>query len=643
MKFALVGIIPYKQLLRYLMLLIGLAQHGGAESFMDSWLARQQAKTQDDWLVRQVVSQVASSNSFDQDGWLSRQKTGNAGEFLAGGVGSQVVASSSPKMGDAWTPAASWEADAELEESLLSDIEEALGKQRRIAMESRIAIIELGMRSTFQALPKNEYGKLGHASVRYMLHRFFVDQHGWFIDGLFAEGAPLNASSPSYSLKNRVPMFVQGLFEKRLGGRGFGCHELAVMVAVVEDSVHREAQMQFNSTFHVLGMSANSTLDNDAVEITLEAYMSGFIMNTHMLSLSAARLLKQREHMLMYYPLWPKAQAFFREVRNKHMTGHGKANFAMASAMVWEIVDTFGSFVGQQCQGLKQSLIGLEKKSSTGCVSLPDFYRKGLKADISWLFVESSDYLRHIGVLDETNPRDPRLLSANYINSPTNCLQPSGYYLVCCHNECDDIMGRLEKELAAPSASPVEILTALAKSSPFSVPWPREGRAPGALRFRLEQVAEYNNGLVPIHGRLFAQWLHHVYPHECPYPHLSGTKHAQYVTDFEKETGKYPVASEEEMAAIVGNASKTPSPPTAKGSSRLDANFGSCAPWQDDEELFAPLEHMPPLHELENDPHVWNISGGIVCLTAASTFLIAALRTLRSIATVKSQAKMMMV
>merc|ERR1719352_2104482 len=107
----------------------------------------------------------------------------------------------------------------------------------------------------FQALPQNEYAKLGHSTARYMLHRFFVDQHGWFIDGLFTEGAALNASSPSHMLKNRVPMFVEGLFEKRLGGRGFGIHEMAVLVAVVENSVHQEAQTALKTTFKALGIS----------------------------------------------------------------------------------------------------------------------------------------------------------------------------------------------------------------------------------------------------------------------------------------------------------------------------------------------------------------------------------------------------
>merc|ERR1719221_2229657 len=30
-------------------------------------------------------------------------------------------------------------------------------------------------------------------------------------------------------------------------------------------------------------------------------------------------------------------------------------------------------------------------------------------------------------------------------------------------------------------------------------------------------------GLVPLHGRLFMQWMHHAYPRECPYPHAAGT------------------------------------------------------------------------------------------------------------------------
>merc|ERR550537_1532339 len=29
--------------------------------------------------------------------------------------------------------------------------------------------------------------------------------------------------------------------------------------------------------------------------------------------------------------------------------------------------------------------------------------------------------------------------------------------------------------------------------------------------------------MIPLHGRLLAQWLHYAFPRECPYPHMPGT------------------------------------------------------------------------------------------------------------------------
>merc|ERR1719454_2628952 len=43
------------------------------------------------------------------------------------------------------------------------------------------------------------------------------------------------------------------------------------------------------------------------------------------------------------------------------------------------------------------------------------------------------------------------------------------------------------------------------------------------LQHRLEEVGKHHHGLVPLHGRLFAQWLHYAYPRECIFPHAAGT------------------------------------------------------------------------------------------------------------------------
>jgi len=585
-----------------LMLLAGHVQLGHAHSFMDSWLANQ-------------VVQAVPQNSFDADSWLEKQKVKSGHEFLAA---SQHT--------------------IHLEQSLLFDIEVALGKEQRRAMEGRIKAIENAMHPIFKALPKNEHGKLAHASVRYMLHRFFVEQHGWFIDGLFAEGDARNMSSPSQALKDRVPMFVQGLFEKRLVTGGFGVHEMAVMVAVVEDSVHREAQEQLLKTLEVLDIPRSKNFSANETQTIIESYMSGFVLNTNMSSISGDKLRRQTRAMPRYYPTWSRARPFFQDVQNKQMVGSRTAGFAVISNIVREIVDTFGKFHGKQCQGLKAQLQELERKGSSGCVRLPDFYEKGLKADSNWLMVESPEYLRHIGVLDETNIRNPRLLSANYINSPTNCLQPTGYYLVCCHNECDDILGMLEKRLAKPTATPDEILAAFADFG-MNTGWNRGGNIAPAIRFRLEEVAEFNAGRVPIHGRLFAQWLHHVFPRECPYPHLSGARNPQWITDFEEETGKEVQLSDEAMQVLVRNASESPSVQVNVTKSKLDANFGSCAPWSQAEELFAPIPTALPLHELESDPHVWALQGGIACLGALSAFTVMLLRTFKSLRKLRPSSK----
>merc|ERR1740127_399375 len=37
----------------------------------------------------------------------------------------------------------------------------------------------------------------------------------------------------------------------------------------------------------------------------------------------------------------------------------------------------------------------------------------------------------------------------------------------------------------------------------------------------LDEVAGHHGGMIPIHGRLFSQWMHQAYPRECRFPHVS--------------------------------------------------------------------------------------------------------------------------
>ena len=82
-------------------------------------------------------------------------------------------------------------------------------------------------------------------------------------------------------------------------------------------------------------------------------------------------------------------------------------------------------------------------------------------------------------------------------------------------------MQHLETDVSAPSASPARIAETVSLLQSDTVDAPRN--LSSALLTRLQEIADVHAGTVPLHGRLFAQWMHHAYPRECPFPHVSGT------------------------------------------------------------------------------------------------------------------------
>jgi len=140
--------------------------------------------------------------------------------------------------------------EADIQTSLLAEVEGTFGEG---AASSRVKQLEAILEPIYVALPKNEKGYLGHATVRYALHRLFVQRHGWIIKGLDVGGGHRNSTSTAGLLKEQVPAYIQSLFEQRLGGRGFGLHELGVLAATIEHLVHSEAIKRLGHAFKVHG------------------------------------------------------------------------------------------------------------------------------------------------------------------------------------------------------------------------------------------------------------------------------------------------------------------------------------------------------------------------------------------------------
>jgi len=219
---------------------------------------------------------------------------------------------------------------------------------------------------------------------------------------------------------------------------------------------------------------------------------------------------------------WSDTQKFVRKIKQEMSAGdQQQISFATLVKIAETVGEQFGKFQDAECQGLKAALMKKEDRQS-GRVRLSDFYKEALDgADGAWQFQESIAYLRQLGGLDESNSDESRVMIPNYLYSQTNCIASSDYYSVCCLSECEDLLGHLEKDVAAPEASATHIVGLISALPSSSVSAPRE--LSETLRSRLHKIGEEHGGMVQLHSRLFAQWMHHAYPRECPYPHMSGT------------------------------------------------------------------------------------------------------------------------
>jgi len=196
---------------------------------------------------------------------------------------------------------------------------------------------------------------------------------------------------------------------------------------------------------------------------------------------------------------------------------------------------------------MKSELLSVESKKP-GRVRLTDFYKKSLYG--SWEFNEKIEYLRSLGALDESDPTTPLVIVPNYVASRPQCLVSSNFYALCCRNECEDLLGSLERGIKSSHTAPSEIIKLVEALPSSTITAPRT--LSQSLLSRLQDVATLNGGQVPLHGRLFAQWLHHAFPRECPFPHVGGTTNPQTADEWIKSTGhEDSKASEEEMMAHV--------------------------------------------------------------------------------------------
>jgi hypothetical protein len=472
--------------------------------------------------------------------------------------------------------------------SLLAEIEGSLGTG---IASKRVTDMKDILGPMFAALPKNAHGNLEHITVRYALHRVFIQRHGWSIKGLDHAGAGWSASSATGILKDQVPDFIQNLFEQRLGSRGLGLHELAVFAATIEHLVHNEAVGRLGSALSLHGLLPTGTMTSSQADEILDTYMMAYILGENLGNMTLEEANAVTQQMPEIFLAWNDTQSFVREVR-QNLTSSGAAedqdiSFAMLVKIAETIGERFGKFQDSECKGLKSALVKMEDRSS-GRVRLSDFYKPAANGDDgSWQFQESVGYLRQLGILDETRSDEPRVMIVNYLTSQANCIASSDYYSVCCIDECEDLFSHMEQSLAAPEATPARIAELVSALPSSSVSAPRELSA--TLRTRLDDIASSHGGSVQLHGRLFAQWMHHAYPRECPYPHISGTTSQENADTWTDANGDNSVATEEELMQFTAASNFS----STEMSQPLD-DVHDLMMWSHEEELLIVRPTLPP-------------------------------------------------
>jgi hypothetical protein len=442
--------------------------------------------------------------------------------------------------------------------------------------------------------------------VRYALHRLFVQRHAWYIRGLEPDGKSLNASSPTEALEDHLPSYVQGLLESRLQGHGFTLHDAAVFAATLEHLIHKEAEGLTEHALNVHDFSGKD-LTQAQVDAVLDTYMKIYIMGE-----TAAQYSDEQVDAM--YPSWQHTKVFVRDMRNNvvysevnRMKSSDVRTFTSATVtrIVEEVAEHYGVFQDSECKQIKNDLLKYGDRD-TGLVPLSSFYQAALDHG-SMTFNEPKEYLRELGALDESDPANPRVIVPNYITGKSNCILTSGLYSVCCINECEPLLGHLEREIASPEASPTDIAELVAKMSSSTVEAPRTLSAP--LLYKLSEIAEGHGGTVPLHGRLFSQWMHHAFPRECPYPHVSGTSTPKTPSEWMEENGQTASASHDEMTRIVNDAQLFFRNETVEGKPLL---------WSPEEELIelrrAPASRIDVMSCLRRAAELIVVASGIIYL-----------------------------
>ena len=190
-----------------------------------------------------------------------------------------------------------------IQESLQEAMRAVLGGDQ---VARRVQRIEASTWQTFQALPKNELGRLRPKAVRYLVHSYFMKEHGWLIQGLDPHGnqAEVSEVHEVHILQDKAPLLVEALLEARRSNHGLSLSDCVTMIATLERLIFDESMALLQTAYDFNELSVEKKVDQEGIQEVLTSYLLLFQLGSKG-NLTDARLHKALKLRVSRREDWP--------------------------------------------------------------------------------------------------------------------------------------------------------------------------------------------------------------------------------------------------------------------------------------------------------------------------------------------------
>jgi hypothetical protein len=461
----------------------------------------------------------------------------------------------------------------------LADIGRIYGAAFISGIENNFADIANMFDPVVAASPKNEHGRLDDVPARYALRRVVMERHGWDMPSLGEdemEEEEVTVPNHSPSLGWSLPSPIRQAIQKRTSRRGAGIWELSLFVAALEQTVVQGLPQRLEIAYRSKQTNSGTVVGREQAEGIIDLYMGAYIGGEDLSRMTLTERSKFHDDLSRIYSQWAEAKRFFREMQRLVIPNAQNVSFASVVEIVTRIEKHFPFWNAKQCSILKDNLMSMELEGS-GRLRLLDFYNGALHKGMAE-FRETRTYLRSLGALDEADPLEPRVIISNYLDGPSNCVAETKDYSLCCVDECGSLYGHIERQLRKPEASPDELISIVKH---LASPTMQRGRLSKAILARIHDIADHHDGTVPLHGPLFAEWMHFAYPRECTYPQMFGPAHSEPLKQWARRHGP-PSLTFEEVRRNVEELERLDFQRIARANSSSDTDSnseGACWSW----------------------------------------------------------------